>query len=98
MARRTGEAVGGFQKVTALLKDRPASVIFCARDGADDGTSKIVAASKGAPVIKVFTGAELGSIFGRERTVYVAVAQKALGARILRESERLAGFRLAETV
>ncbi len=98
MARRAGEAVGGFQKVIALLKERSASVIFCARDGADDGTSKVVAAAKGAPVIKVFTGAELGSIFGRERTVYVAVAQKALGARILRESERLAGFRLAETI
>ncbi|NKB20433.1 MAG: RNA-binding protein [Alphaproteobacteria bacterium] len=98
MARRAGDAVGGFQKVTSLLKGRSASIILCARDGADDGRSKVVAVAKNAPVIEIFTGAELGSIFGRERTVYVAVAQKALGARILRESERLAGFRLAETV
>jgi uncharacterized protein len=98
MARRAGEAVGGFQKVISLLHSRPASLILCASDGADDGRNKVVAAAKKAPVIEVFTGVELGSIFGRERTVYVAVAQKALGARILRESERLAGFRLAETV
>jgi predicted RNA-binding protein YlxR (DUF448 family)/ribosomal protein L30E len=98
MARRAGEAVGGFQKVISLLNARSASVILCARDGADDGRNKVVAAAKGSPLIEVFTGVELGSIFGRERTVYVAVAQKALGARILRESERLAGFRLAETV
>jgi predicted RNA-binding protein YlxR (DUF448 family)/ribosomal protein L30E len=98
MARRAGEAVGGFQKVISVLGTRPASVVLCACDGADDGRNKVVAAAKGAPVIEVFTGVELGSIFGRERTVYVAVAQQALGARILRESERLAGFRLAETV
>ena len=98
MARRAGEAVGGFQKVISFLKGNSASIVLCARDGANDGRNRVVAATKNAPVLKIFSGAELGSIFGRKRTVYVAVALRALARHIIRESERLAGFRLAETL
>ena len=79
MARRAGEAVGGFQKVMSFLNSYPASIIICACDGADDGRTKVVAAARGGSVIELFTSAELGSILGRERTVYVAVAKKTLG-------------------
>lgn len=98
MARRASEAVAGFNKVISFLKGNPASIILCACDGANDDRNKVVAAARNAPVIKIFSAAELGSIFGRERTVYVAVAEKALARHIMRESKRLAGFRLAETL
>ncbi|MBO38651.1 MAG: hypothetical protein CMM75_05700 [Rhodospirillaceae bacterium] len=98
MARRASEAVAGFNKVISFLKGNSASVVFCACDGANDGRNKIILAAKNVPVIKIFSAAELGSIFGRERTVYVAVAEKALARHIMRESKRLAGFRLAETL
>ena len=98
MARRASEAVAGFNKVISFLKVKPTSIILCACDGGNDGRNKVVAAAKNAPVIKIFSSAELGSIFGRQRTVYVAVEEKALARHIMRESERLAGFRLAETL
>ncbi|MBK20591.1 MAG: hypothetical protein CMM52_17305 [Rhodospirillaceae bacterium] len=98
MARRAGEAIGGFQKVISFLNKGVASVILCARDAAEDGRSKILAAAPNASIVDIYTDDELGSVFGRDRTVYVAVAQQALGERIVRESKRLAGFRLAETV
>ena len=98
MARRASEAVAGFNKVISFLKGNPASIVLCARDGGNDGRNKVVKAAKNAPVINIFSGSELGSIFGRQRTVYVAVAENALARHIMRESERLAGFRLAETL
>ncbi|MFL2668074.1 MAG: RNA-binding protein [Alphaproteobacteria bacterium] len=98
MARRASEAVAGFNKVISFLKGNPASIVLCACDGGNDGRNKVVIAAKNVPVIKIFSSAELGSIFGRERTVYVAVAENALARHIMCESERLAGFRLAETL
>ena len=98
MARRASEAVAGFNKVISFLKGNSASIVLCAWDGGNDGRNKVVTAAKNVPVIKIFSSAELGSIFGRERTVYVAVAENALARHIMCESERLAGFRLAETL
>jgi hypothetical protein len=45
------------------------------------------------PVIDLFSGAELGSVFGRERTVHTAIEAGGLSTRLLGEACRLAGFR-----
>jgi len=98
MARRAGDAVGGFGKVVSFLEENVGSIVFCASDAADGGRRKVLSGAKETIVVNIFSGAELGSMFGRERMVYVAVRQKILASRIINESMRLAGFRISGTL
>ena len=98
MARRAGDAVGGFEKVVSFLEENVGSIVFCASDAADGGRRKVLSRAKEGVVINIFSGAELGSMFGRERMVYVAVRHKILALRIINESIRLAGFRISGTL
>ena len=97
MARRAGDAVGGFEKVVSFLEANVGSIVFCASDASDGGRRKVLSGAKEAFVVNIFSGAELGSMFGRKRMVYVAVRQKLLASRIITESTRLAGFRISGT-
>ncbi len=53
---------------------------------------------KDAPVCNLLSRDELGAALGREQVVHVALAHKALSAKIVDESYRLAGFRKKNTI
>ena len=97
ITRRAGEAVTGFEKVRDLAGRGKAGLLLAARDAAADGRRKIESASRKAtqksPVVDILTSEELGGVFGRDAAVHVAVMKGALGARLLIECNRLAGFR-----
>ncbi len=96
LAMRSGQAVGGFDKVRAVLTRGDAGVLLQARDGADDGRDRLRrlgrAVCSGLPEITLFDADELGRALGRSPTVHVAVYDGGHAARLLRECDRLAGF------
>lgn len=97
IARRAGEAVTGFEKVRDLAGRGKAGLLLTASDAAADGRRKIESASRKttqkSPAVGVFTSGELGGVFGRDAAVHVAVTKGEIGALLLIECNRLAGFR-----
>jgi predicted RNA-binding protein YlxR (DUF448 family) len=82
-ARRAGRAAAGFVKVEELVARGRAGLLVVADEAEGDGLRKL--AATGLPLVRLGDAAALGGIFGRERTVYAAVARDdAAGAFIQR--------------
>lgn len=96
LARRAGQLITGFEKVRSWLKsgNKP-GLLLAARDGAEDGRRKIRALAPDLPVVDLFDAEELGSALGRDQAVHGVIAEGGLAERLLAETHRLAGFRLA---
>lgn len=102
MAKRAGEIETGFDKVRGAAQTGLLAFRFEARDGSDDGRSKIRVNAKAAAkeleehppcVVGCFDAAELGSVFGRDHLVHVGVRKGRLAKALRKELTRLAGFR-----
>jgi len=98
LARRSSDAVAGFEKVKALLKGHNSAVLLIARDGGNDGRRKMLSVGRDVFVIDLFSSTELGHVFGREKTVFAAIIKGGLAKLLVRESNRLKGFRSAGAV
>lgn len=96
LARRAGEAVGGFEKMQEWLRAGRVKLLLVATDGAPGSKEKLRRLAKGIPVAGLFSAAELGSAFGREQVVNAAVAHGGLVRRLETEIFRLSGFRTAD--
>jgi predicted RNA-binding protein YlxR (DUF448 family) len=92
LARRAGQAVAGFAKVREWLESGRAGLLVQAADGSAEERARLRGGWQGL-VVTPLTAAELGHVFGRDRTVHVAVAAGQLAERIRQEAERLAGLR-----
>lgn len=95
LARRSACAVAGIEKVKMLLAEGNAGVLLLGSDCSQDGSRKILSAARALPVVDQFTCDELAQVFARERMAYGAIASGALAARLISETNRLAGFREA---
>ena len=95
LARKAGNLVAGFEKTRARLRGGPVGALIEASDGARDGQNKLRALQPDAPRIACLSAAELGCVFGRERTVHAALDSDGMAASILRDAKRLSGFRPA---
>lgn len=97
LARRAGQAVAGFEKVRERLRSArdavAGGVLLTACDGSEDGRGKIGRLATGLRVIDLFSAAELGAATGRERAVHVLLSPGGLANALVRDAERLAGFR-----
>ena len=95
-ARRAGRAVAGFVKVEQMIGQRRAGLLVLADEADGDGTAKL--AASGLPMARLGDAEALGGIFGRERTVYAAVARDDAGGEFIRRIEagaaRWRGYRL----
>ncbi len=97
LARRSGRAVCGFDKVSSAMSEGPGWLIE-AEDGSADGARKIgqVANRAATPVRRTapaLTAAELGQAFARDRAVHGWVTSGPLAKRIARDMARLASYR-----
>jgi predicted RNA-binding protein YlxR (DUF448 family) len=90
MARRSGNAIAGFEKAREWLVSGKAGLVAQAVDGSVEERARFVG-GRDIPVVAVLTAAELGRIFGREQTVHVAIAAGKLATKIQNEVLRLAG-------
>lgn len=93
LARRAGQAIVGFEKVRAGLKDGQGAVLIAACDGAADGRDKIRALAPALPLVEVLRSDELGAAVGRDHAVHVLLTAGRLAEQLVLESGRLAGFR-----
>lgn len=98
LARRSGAAKGGYEKARAALSRGRAAVLLVAADAADPSVAKLAAEAAGVPVVDLFAASELGRVFGRDRTVYVAITESRIAERLMNEAHRLSGFRGASQV
>ncbi|WP_189041414.1 RNA-binding protein [Aliidongia dinghuensis] len=94
LARRSGKAVAGFEKVGQAIRKGGVGLLVAASDGADGGRQKITAMAPGLPVMDQLDAAELGAAFGRDHVVHGAIGAGALAARLQVDAARLAGFRM----
>ncbi|MEM7545482.1 MAG: RNA-binding protein [Pseudomonadota bacterium] len=93
LARKAGLAVNGFEKARARLRKPGVGAVLAAFDGAEDGRGKVAALRGDAPLIEVLTSAELGLAFGRDSVIHAVLDQGGATERVLREADRLDGFR-----
>ena len=92
LARRAGQAVSGFSKAREWLVAGRAALVVQASDGSQDERARFLGGDRGrAPVITPLDSWALGSIFGRDHAVHIAVAPGRLAERLRVESARLAG-------
>ncbi|WP_291298864.1 RNA-binding protein [Elioraea sp.] len=92
LARRAGQAVGGFVKAREWVAGGRAALVVMAQDGAADGRRKLLAGSS-VPAVAPLDAAALGAAFGREHVVHVALAPGRLAEAVKVEAARLAGMR-----
>ncbi|WP_375568049.1 RNA-binding protein [Seohaeicola saemankumensis] len=95
LARKSGEAVSGYEKVKDWLIKDYAEVLIQASDGSERGKSKLSTPSDGT-FIGWLTADELGLAFGRQTVIHVVLAAGGLAPRVVEEAARLKGLRAPE--
>ncbi len=95
LARRAGQAVAGFEQVRAWLGRGRCGALVIAANASADGRRKLEGGAS-LPVADALRDDELGAAFGREALIYVGLAPGELANRIVADSRRLAGFRVAD--
>lgn len=97
LAKKSGEAVIGFDQVRAMIERKPPGVLIEAADGAEDGRRKVISLAKSLYGDVKLSGAlrsdELGMAFGRELVIHALLKRGRFAKLWLREYARLAGFR-----
>ncbi len=85
-ARRAGRAVAGFVRVEQMMGHGRAGLLLVAEEADGDGLAKLEAT--GLKLERLGDAASLGGVFGREQTIYAAVARDDASGRFI---ERIAG-------
>ncbi len=92
LARKSGDAVTGYEKVKDWLSKEVAEVLIQAADGSGRGKTKLSTPHYGS-YIGWLTTEELGLAFGRQNVVHGALASGGLTKRVVEEAQRLKGVR-----
>ncbi|WP_236025264.1 RNA-binding protein [Arenibaculum pallidiluteum] len=96
MARRSGQALAGFEKVREALRAGEAAVLLAAKDGAEDGKAKLRAlaanAAPGIALVELFEAAAIGAALGRDIAVHACVSRGRLAKGFLADCRRYAAF------
>jgi len=92
LARKSGRAVAGYEKVKTWLADGKARVLLQASDGSERGKGKLWT-PEGGRWFGMLTASELGLAFGRESVIHGALASGGLSNRVVEEASRLLGLR-----
>jgi predicted RNA-binding protein YlxR (DUF448 family) len=95
LARKSGHAVSGYEKVKDWLMKEEAEVLIQASDGSERGKSKL-STPYGGSFIGWLTAHELGAAFGRETVIHCALASGGLTRRVVHEAQRLKGLRITD--
>lgn len=97
LAKRSGEAVSGYQKVASWLAAGRAAILLAALDAAADNRRKLLTSARAqdpsVPVVELFTAKELGRALGYDARTQVAVAPGGFAARLAGDLARLASLR-----
>ena len=92
LARKSGDAVAGFEKVKGWLAEGRAKVLLQASDGSERGKGKLWTPT-GGRWFGCLTASELGLSFGRDHVIHGALAAGGLTDKVILEAGRLTGLR-----
>ena len=92
LARKSGRAVCGYEKVKGWLGTENIRVLLQASDGSERGKGKLWT-PEGARWFGILTSDELGLAFGRESVIHSALTAGGLSDRVVEEASKLVGFR-----
>lgn len=95
LARKSGQAVAGYEKVKDWLAREDARVLLQASDGSERGKSKL-STPYGGDFIGWLTADELGRAFGRQTVIHAALGAGGLPQRVVEEASRLKGLRVSD--
>lgn len=95
LARKSGAAVAGYEKVKDWLVKGEARVLIQAVDGSERGKSKL-STPHGGTYIGCLSANELGMAFARETVIHAAVSSGGLSQRVVEEAHRLKGMRMTD--
>jgi predicted RNA-binding protein YlxR (DUF448 family)/ribosomal protein L30E len=90
LARRSGNAIAGFEKGREWLAAGKAGLVVQAFDGSAGERARFAGQSK-VPVVTALSAAALGRVFGRDHVVHAVIAEGRLARMIEVEAARLAG-------
>lgn len=97
LARRAGDLISGFEKVSAAVGAGRARWLIEASDGAADGRRKLLAAVRRSPsppeILGAYTAEELGLALGLENVIHTAFLAGRAAERWTLDVRRLSGFR-----
>lgn len=96
LARKSGRAVAGFEKVKAALEKGGVRVLLQASDGSLRGKDKLWTPT-GARYYACLSADELGLAFGRQTVIHAALSSGALSDRVVEEAAKLRGLREMKT-
>ncbi len=92
LARKSGRAIAGFEKVKTWLANGGVRVLLQASDGSARGKTKLWTPT-GARYFGCLTAQELGLAFGRQSVIHGALASGGLSDRVVEEAAKLRGLR-----
>ena len=92
LARKSGRAVAGYEKVKDWLIKDQAEVLLQSSDGSERGKSKL-STPYGGSFIGWLTSDELGAAFGRQTVIHCALTSGGITQRVVDEAQRLKGLR-----
>ena len=92
LARKSGLAVSGYEKVKDWLTKDQAEVLLQSSDGSERGKSKL-STPHGGLFIGWLTSEELGAAFGRKTVIHCALTSGGITQRVVDEAQRLKGLR-----
>lgn len=94
LANKSGEAILGFTKVEAALKEGSPALLFLASDAGPSDSQKIqsLGGRRGIEICHLLSREELARPFGRDDTVHIALLPGGIVHQMQKEIRRLAGF------
>jgi predicted RNA-binding protein YlxR (DUF448 family) len=92
LARRAGQAVAGYAKAREWIEAGTAGLIIQASDGSEEERRRLLSGARDMQVAWPMDAAGLGTVFGRDQAVHVAVARGRLADALMNEILRLAGI------
>ncbi|MCC7260512.1 MAG: DUF448 domain-containing protein [Alphaproteobacteria bacterium] len=93
LARKSGAAVMGFEKVRTLLEGNGPVLLIQASDAAEDGKRKLKQKAAAEDVFELFPAEALSRAVGKENTVHIGVKADITTGRLAKELRRLAILR-----
>ena len=96
LARKSGAAVSGFERVGEALDNGDAGLLLQASDGSPRQGAKLAVRAGHAELFRCLTATELGVAFGRQNVIHAAVKAGGLAERVRAEARRLVGIRCCQ--
>ncbi|QDC07956.1 RNA-binding protein [Oceanicola sp. D3] len=93
LARKSGRAVAGYEKVKGWLLTEEARVLIQAFDGSERGKSKLSSPPGKGTFIGCLSANEIGLAFGREHVIHAALASGGLTKRVVEDAAKLGALR-----